>query len=68
MTSGYDRIYIGACANSRSKYLYRRLSSVFTLVCPSLNLKHGRLLEVGGVLIGPFQARCVLLCRWAVTT
>eukprot|EP00931_Biecheleriopsis_adriatica_P004992 TRINITY_DN106570_c0_g1_i1.p1 TRINITY_DN106570_c0_g1~~TRINITY_DN106570_c0_g1_i1.p1 ORF type:complete len:540 (+),score=124.11 TRINITY_DN106570_c0_g1_i1:206-1825(+) len=36
-TMRYDRIYIGACANSRSKYLYR-------------------LLEVGGVLIGPFQA------------
>ncbi|CAE7835364.1 PCMTD2 [Symbiodinium sp. CCMP2592] len=35
-TMRYDRIYIGACANSRSKYLYR-------------------LLEVGGVLIGPFQ-------------
>jgi protein-L-isoaspartate(D-aspartate) O-methyltransferase len=33
----YDRIYVGACANSRSKYLYR-------------------LLEVGGILIGPFQA------------
>merc|ERR1712151_1024414 len=33
----YDRIYIGACTNSRSKYLYR-------------------LLEVGGVLVGPFQA------------
>lgn len=33
----YDRIYLGACANSRSKYLYR-------------------LLEVGGVLVGPFQA------------
>jgi|Transcript_114024 protein-L-isoaspartate(D-aspartate) O-methyltransferase len=32
----YDRIYLGACANARSKYLYR-------------------LLEVGGVLIGPFQ-------------
>mmetsp|Transcript_908 Transcript_908/g.880 ORF Transcript_908/g.880 Transcript_908/m.880 type:complete len:600 (-) Transcript_908:113-1912(-) len=36
-TMRYDRIYLGACANSRSKYLYR-------------------LLEVGGVLIGPFQA------------
>mmetsp|Transcript_61681 Transcript_61681/g.144681 ORF Transcript_61681/g.144681 Transcript_61681/m.144681 type:complete len:563 (-) Transcript_61681:141-1829(-) len=36
-TMRYDRIYIGACANSKSKYLYR-------------------LLEVGGVLIGPFQA------------
>eukprot|EP00927_Polykrikos_kofoidii_P057110 TRINITY_DN5121_c0_g1_i1.p1 TRINITY_DN5121_c0_g1~~TRINITY_DN5121_c0_g1_i1.p1 ORF type:complete len:624 (+),score=120.36 TRINITY_DN5121_c0_g1_i1:207-1874(+) len=35
-TSRYDRIYLGACANSRSKYLYR-------------------LLEVGGILIGPFQ-------------
>jgi len=34
----YDRIYVGACGNSKSKYLYR-------------------LLEVGGVLIGPFQAR-----------
>eukprot|EP00929_Paragymnodinium_shiwhaense_P104306 TRINITY_DN68616_c0_g1_i1.p1 TRINITY_DN68616_c0_g1~~TRINITY_DN68616_c0_g1_i1.p1 ORF type:complete len:561 (-),score=104.94 TRINITY_DN68616_c0_g1_i1:112-1794(-) len=33
----YDRIYIGACANSRSKYLYG-------------------LLEVGGVLVGPFQS------------
>mmetsp|Transcript_49 Transcript_49/g.130 ORF Transcript_49/g.130 Transcript_49/m.130 type:complete len:500 (-) Transcript_49:19-1518(-) len=33
----YDRIYLGACANSRSKYLYG-------------------LLEVGGVLVGPFQA------------
>jgi len=33
----YDRIYMGACANARSKYLYK-------------------LLEVGGVLIGPFQA------------
>lgn len=33
----YDRIYLGACANSRSKYLYR-------------------LLEVGGILVGPFQA------------
>mmetsp|Transcript_43761 Transcript_43761/g.103398 ORF Transcript_43761/g.103398 Transcript_43761/m.103398 type:complete len:481 (-) Transcript_43761:180-1622(-) len=33
----YDRIYLGACANARSKYLYR-------------------LLEVGGILIGPFQA------------
>merc|ERR1719265_1705300 len=33
----YDRIYLGACANARSKYLYR-------------------LLEVGGVLVGPFQA------------
>lgn len=37
VTMRYDRIYLGACANSRSKYLYR-------------------LLEVGGVLIGPFQA------------
>jgi len=37
VTTRYDRIYLGACANSRSKYLYR-------------------LLEVGGVLIGPFQA------------
>lgn len=36
-TMRYDRIYLGACANPRSKYLYR-------------------LLEVGGVLIGPFQA------------
>lgn len=36
LTTRYDRIYLGACANSRSKYLYR-------------------LLEVGGVLIGPFQ-------------
>jgi hypothetical protein len=36
-TMRYDRIYIGACANSRSKYLYR-------------------LLEIGGVLVGPFQA------------
>lgn len=36
-TIRYDRIYLGACANSRSKYLYR-------------------LLEVGGILIGPFQA------------
>jgi len=35
-TMRYDRIYIGACANSRSKYLYS-------------------LLEVGGILIGPFQ-------------
>jgi len=35
-TMRYDRIYLGACANSRSKYLYR-------------------LLEVGGILIGPFQ-------------
>lgn len=35
-TTRYTRIYLGACANSRSKYLYR-------------------LLEVGGVLIGPFQ-------------
>mmetsp|Transcript_29832 Transcript_29832/g.65736 ORF Transcript_29832/g.65736 Transcript_29832/m.65736 type:complete len:544 (+) Transcript_29832:111-1742(+) len=35
-TIRYDRVYVGACANSRSKYLYR-------------------LLEVGGVLIGPFQ-------------
>mmetsp|Transcript_72382 Transcript_72382/g.172479 ORF Transcript_72382/g.172479 Transcript_72382/m.172479 type:complete len:545 (+) Transcript_72382:102-1736(+) len=33
----YDRIYLGACANSRSKYLYG-------------------LLEVGGILVGPFQA------------
>jgi len=33
----YDRIYLGACANARSKYLYK-------------------LLEVGGVLVGPFQA------------
>eukprot|EP00928_Gymnodinium_smaydae_P061951 TRINITY_DN45901_c0_g1_i1.p1 TRINITY_DN45901_c0_g1~~TRINITY_DN45901_c0_g1_i1.p1 ORF type:complete len:544 (-),score=85.65 TRINITY_DN45901_c0_g1_i1:182-1813(-) len=32
----YDRIYVGACANSKSKYLYD-------------------LLEVGGVLVGPFQ-------------
>jgi len=32
----YDRIYIGACASSKSKYLYE-------------------LLEVGGVLVGPFQ-------------
>mmetsp|Transcript_71975 Transcript_71975/g.166642 ORF Transcript_71975/g.166642 Transcript_71975/m.166642 type:complete len:554 (+) Transcript_71975:89-1750(+) len=36
-TMRYDRIYLGACANSRSKYLYK-------------------LLEVGGILIGPFQA------------
>lgn len=36
-TMRYDRIYLGACANSRSKYLYR-------------------LLEVGGLLIGPFQS------------
>jgi protein-L-isoaspartate O-methyltransferase len=36
-TTRYDRIYLGACANSRSKYLYR-------------------LLEVGGILIGPFQS------------
>mmetsp|Transcript_38833 Transcript_38833/g.100385 ORF Transcript_38833/g.100385 Transcript_38833/m.100385 type:complete len:569 (+) Transcript_38833:147-1853(+) len=36
LTTRYDRIYLGACANSRSKYLYR-------------------LLEVGGILIGPFQ-------------
>jgi len=35
-TMRYDRIYLGACANPRSKYLYR-------------------LLEVGGILIGPFQ-------------
>jgi len=35
-TGRYDRIYFGACANSRSKYLYR-------------------LLEVGGVLVAPFQ-------------
>jgi hypothetical protein len=35
-TTRYDRIYLGACANSRSKYLYR-------------------LLDVGGILIGPFQ-------------
>jgi len=35
-TMRYDRIYLGACANSRSKYLYR-------------------LLEVGGILVGPFQ-------------
>lgn len=35
-TMRYDRIYVGACANSKSKYLYR-------------------LLEVGGILIGPFQ-------------
>lgn len=35
-TTRYDRIYLGACANSKSKYLYR-------------------LLEVGGILIGPFQ-------------
>mmetsp|Transcript_4358 Transcript_4358/g.7701 ORF Transcript_4358/g.7701 Transcript_4358/m.7701 type:complete len:522 (-) Transcript_4358:133-1698(-) len=35
-TMRYDRIYIGACANSKSKYIYR-------------------LLEVGGILIGPFQ-------------
>merc|ERR1719284_1365906 len=33
----YDRIYLGACASAKSKYLYR-------------------LLEVGGILIGPFQA------------
>lgn len=32
----YDRIYVGACLNARSKYLYR-------------------LLEVGGVLVGPFK-------------
>jgi len=36
-TMRYDRIYLGACANSRSKYLYR-------------------LLEVGGILVGPFQS------------
>jgi hypothetical protein len=36
-TMRYDRIYLGACANSRSKYLYQ-------------------LLEVGGILVGPFQA------------
>lgn len=36
-TMRYDRIYVGACANPRSKYLYD-------------------LLEVGGVLVGPFQA------------
>eukprot|EP00913_Durusdinium_trenchii_P013900 g13049.t1 len=35
-TMRYDRIYVGACANLKSKYLYR-------------------LLEVGGILIGPFQ-------------
>lgn len=33
----YDRIYIGACANQHSKYLYK-------------------LLEVGGILVGPFQS------------
>eukprot|EP00442_Polarella_glacialis_P003499 CAMPEP_0115121756 /NCGR_PEP_ID=MMETSP0227-20121206/46426_1 /TAXON_ID=89957 /ORGANISM="Polarella glacialis, Strain CCMP 1383" /LENGTH=548 /DNA_ID=CAMNT_0002523577 /DNA_START=174 /DNA_END=1820 /DNA_ORIENTATION=+ len=44
-TMRYDRIYVGACANSRSKYLYR-------------------LLEVGGILVGPFQAgRCQQLRR-----
>lgn len=32
----YDRMYLGACANSKSKYLYD-------------------LLEVGGILVGPFQ-------------
>jgi len=32
----YDRIYVGACASSRSKYLYE-------------------LLEIGGILVGPFQ-------------
>eukprot|EP00397_Hematodinium_sp_SG-2012_P007033 GEMP01007073.1.p1 GENE.GEMP01007073.1~~GEMP01007073.1.p1 ORF type:complete len:669 (+),score=154.38 GEMP01007073.1:118-2124(+) len=32
----YDRIYVGACASSKSKYLYE-------------------LLEVGGILVGPFQ-------------
>lgn len=36
-TMRYDRIYMGACATSRSKYLYR-------------------LLAVGGILVGPFQA------------
>jgi len=36
-TMRYDRIYLGACANSRSKHLYH-------------------LLEVGGTLVGPFQA------------
>merc|ERR1719199_1559281 len=35
-TMRYDRIYLGACANSSSKYLYR-------------------LLQVGGILVGPFQ-------------
>jgi len=33
----YDRIYVGACACPRARYLYN-------------------LLEVGGVLVGPFQA------------
>mmetsp|Transcript_93927 Transcript_93927/g.274960 ORF Transcript_93927/g.274960 Transcript_93927/m.274960 type:complete len:422 (-) Transcript_93927:109-1374(-) len=32
----YDRIYLGACASTRAKYLYG-------------------LLEVGGILVGPFQ-------------
>mmetsp|Transcript_5288 Transcript_5288/g.15052 ORF Transcript_5288/g.15052 Transcript_5288/m.15052 type:complete len:539 (-) Transcript_5288:349-1965(-) len=36
-TARYERVYLGACANSRSKYLYQ-------------------LLEVGGVLVGPFQS------------
>jgi len=48
----YDRIYFGACANSRSKYLYR-------------------LLEVGGVLVGPFQAgpqqQLRRVVRWSET-
>lgn len=35
-TMRYDRIYVGACAAPRTKYLYD-------------------LLEVGGVLVGPFQ-------------
>lgn len=33
----YDRIYLGACASSRGKYLHE-------------------LLEVGGILVGPFEA------------
>eukprot|EP00448_Togula_jolla_P016277 CAMPEP_0170581256 /NCGR_PEP_ID=MMETSP0224-20130122/6941_1 /TAXON_ID=285029 /ORGANISM="Togula jolla, Strain CCCM 725" /LENGTH=499 /DNA_ID=CAMNT_0010904377 /DNA_START=112 /DNA_END=1611 /DNA_ORIENTATION=- len=43
----YDRIYVGACANSRSKYLYN-------------------LLEVGGILVGPFQAGPVQQLRRVV--
>jgi len=35
-TQRYDRIYIGACATSKFRFLYR-------------------LLEVGGILVGPFQ-------------
>jgi hypothetical protein len=41
----YDRIYLGACGNDRSKYLYN-------------------LLEVGGILIGPFEVgHMQQLCR-----